>query len=76
MTDQGKFLVAHAKGSSWQEAADAIIRELQSIGTEHQISVCDRCLRRFVQGDFDLLAAKNRRATLGRYGGIWHLRPG
>ena len=37
MTDQGKFLVAHANGPSWQEAAGAIIRELQSIGTEHRL---------------------------------------
>ena len=37
MTDQGKFLVAHANGPSWQEAAGAIIRELQSIGAEHRL---------------------------------------
>ena len=37
MTDQGKFLVAHANGPSWQEAAGAIIRELQSIGMEHRL---------------------------------------
>ena len=37
MTDHGKFLVAHASGSSWQEAAGEIIRELQSIGTEHRL---------------------------------------
>ncbi len=37
MTNQGKFLVAHASGSSWKEAAGVIIRELQSIGTEHRL---------------------------------------
>ena len=37
MTDQGKFLVAHANGPSWQEAAGTIIRELQSIGAEHRL---------------------------------------
>ena len=37
MSNQEKFLAAHAKGSSWQEAADEIIQILQPVGEEHRL---------------------------------------